>query len=137
MHVWLVCPISISQLISVYVLSFNAKACMAVFHTFLLCLTILSKEWCDGCASMELSGKHKAELAGVRVQRAPLGLQFFSVHHSFGGYKYFPLPHRPPRYLSARLVNPHPVTLELGTFSISPDAQLVNLSHSTSSLYVD
>lgn len=31
------------RLVSVYVLSFNAKTCVAVFHVFLLCLTILQK----------------------------------------------------------------------------------------------
>ena len=54
------------RLVSVYVLSFNAKTCMAVFHVFLLCLTILMRP----CVNVwKLFGKHEAELAGARVYK--------------------------------------------------------------------
>lgn len=74
---------------------------------------------------MELSGKHKAELAGARVQRAALQL---SVLFPIIIRRLLPSLTSTPRYLGARLVNLHPSTLELGTSSISPDAQLINLS---------
>jgi len=93
-----------------------------------------------GSMCWKLPGKHKAELAGARVQRAVLLASGFLPQLTTSRYhpsrRLLPSPTSIPRYLSARLVNLHPGTLELGT-SISPDNELVNLSRSTPGLYAD
>jgi len=103
------------------------------------CLTILSKEWCDDGAvrqywKLKLSSKHEAELASTTsgpTTSAGLLSSAFLPHLTTS--RYHSATTLCPRYLSARLVNLH----QLGTFTTSPDARLVNLPRSMPSLYGD